>query len=731
MWACRSQPQQWLWGIGWGLGLGLLGGIGSPLPGLSQSAIPDTRPDASLGTLVNTQATTDLIHGGTRQGGNLFHSFSQFNVRPEGVAIFLTPVGVTNILTRVTGNQPSQILGGLQTRSVTGGATSANLFLINPQGILFGGNARLDLGGAFLGSTANALQLGPLGLFSATAPDQSRLLSVSPTALLFNSPNSINPGGTGLPGEIRITGTNRSGPNLEVMPGRSLLLVGGKIWLEQGQLSAPSGRVELAALAGAAAVPVQGEGWQLGLGHLTGNFEGLTDVTLTNNSLVNVVGLGGGNIVIQAKTLTVRENTQFITGTFGLGDAGNIEIRSQFLSMASGASIVSFTFDSGNAGAISIAANQIEFANASVVASVAPGATGRGGNIQIETQRLLLRNGSAIDASTFGPGAAGQVLIQSLQPLGQVSIIGGSVITSTGQFNGGQGGTIRLQTGQILVESGGQISTSTFGGGGVNAGTVTLQAQELRLNSGVIAARSANGQGGNLDLQISQLLTLERASRISATAGTATSGGGDGGNIRFQEGFIVAFPGELGGNTITANAFAGTGGNIQLTTQGLLGFQANTGNQITASSRLGLQGTVIINRPEADPSQGLEALPTTVADATGLIAPTCASASAGGNRFTVTGRGGLPASPQEALTTDALVVGLVPLAPLQSAAPATPPRPPSPPLSPSSPVPAARVLPPPATGWKLNEQGLVSLVAETETPAVLPASCQLAVEPNN
>jgi hypothetical protein len=83
---------------------------------------------------------------------------------------------------------------------------------------------------------------------------------------------------------------------------------------------------------------------------------------------------------------------------------------------------------------------------------------------------------------------------------------------------------------------------------------------------------------------------------------------------------------------------------------------------------------------------------------------------------------------QEALTTDALVVGLVPLAPLQSAAPATPPRSPSPPLSP---VPAARVLPPPATGWKLNEQGLVSLVAETETPAVLPASCQLAVEPNN
>jgi large exoprotein involved in heme utilization and adhesion len=484
--------------------------------------------------------------------------------------------------------------------------------------------------------------------------------------------------------------------------------------------------VELASLAGAGAVPVQGEGWQLGLGPLTGNLEGLADVTLTNNSLVNVLGLGGGDIIIQAKTLTVRDNTQLLAGTFGLGDAGNIEIRSQFLTMANGASISSFTLDSGNAGAIFIAANQIELANANVVASVAPDATGRGGNIQIDTQRLLLRNNSVIDTSTFGTGAAGQVLIQSLQPFGQVSVVGGSVITSTGQSNGGQGGTIRLQTGQIFVGSGGRISASTFGVGDVNAGTVTLQAQELRLSNGVIAARSANGQGGNLDLQIRQLLTLERASRISATAGTATSGGGDGGNIRFQDGFIVAFPGELGGNSITANAFAGTGGNIQLTTQGLLGFQANTGNQITASSQLGLQGTVIINRPEADPSQGLEALPTTVADVTGLIAPTCASASAGGNRFTVTGRGGLPASPQEALTTDALAVGLVPLTPLQSAAPATPPRP----SLPSSPVPEARVLPPPATGWKLNEQGLVSLVAETETPAVLPASCQLAVEPN-
>jgi hypothetical protein len=164
-------------------------------------------------------------------------------------------------------------------------------------------------------------------------------------------------------------------------------------------------------------------------------------------------------------------------------------------------------------------------------------------------------------------------------------------------------------------------------------------------------------------------IELANASVVASVAPDAT---GRGGNIRFQDGFIVAFPGELGGNTITANAFA----------------------------------------------------------VKGLIAPTCASASAGGNRFTVPGRGGLLASPQEALTTDALAVGLVPLAPLQSAAPAAPPRSPLQP-SPSSPVPTARVLPPPATGWKLNEQGLVSLVAETETPAVLPASCQLAVEPHN
>ncbi|MGI0483793.1 filamentous hemagglutinin N-terminal domain-containing protein [Pantanalinema rosaneae CENA516] len=123
----------------------------------------------------------DLINGGSRRGANLFHSFQEFNVGNLQRVYFANPVGVENILTRVTGNNPSNILGTL------GVLGAANLFLINPRGILFGANATLDLRGSFVASTASSIKLADGTEFSATEPAGVPLLTISvPIGLQFN-----------------------------------------------------------------------------------------------------------------------------------------------------------------------------------------------------------------------------------------------------------------------------------------------------------------------------------------------------------------------------------------------------------------------------------------------------------------------------------------------------------------------------------------------------------------
>ncbi len=138
-------------------------------------------PDATLGQensqiINNTQIKGlpgELITGGAIRGTNLFHSFSQFNVGELQRVYFENPAAINNILTRVTGNNPSEILGTL---GVDG---TANLFLINPNGVFFGENARLDIAGSFFVSTADSLLLENGREFSATNPDAPPLLTVN------------------------------------------------------------------------------------------------------------------------------------------------------------------------------------------------------------------------------------------------------------------------------------------------------------------------------------------------------------------------------------------------------------------------------------------------------------------------------------------------------------------------------------------------------------------------
>ncbi|AOY83893.1 filamentous hemagglutinin N-terminal domain-containing protein [Moorena producens JHB] len=151
--------------------------------GFSAPVVAELTPDGSLGNEASRVtpnvevkgALADLIEGGATRGDNLFHSFAEFNVGELQRVYFANPSGIQTILTRVTGSNLSNILGTL---GVDG---SANLFLLNPNGIVFGHKARLDVAGSFVASTANSLVFGDGQEFSATSPEAPPLLTINIT----------------------------------------------------------------------------------------------------------------------------------------------------------------------------------------------------------------------------------------------------------------------------------------------------------------------------------------------------------------------------------------------------------------------------------------------------------------------------------------------------------------------------------------------------------------------
>ncbi|MFW5667432.1 MAG: filamentous hemagglutinin N-terminal domain-containing protein, partial [Coleofasciculus sp.] len=193
--------------------------VGMFSTGGNEAVFAQVIPDDTLGAEssvvtpdVIREILSDRIDGGATRGANLFHSFLEFNIGEGRGVYFANPDGIENILSRVTGDNVSTILGRL------GVLGEANLFLLNPNGILFGENASLDIEGSFVATTASGIELGEDGVFSATQPRSSRLLSVSPGALFYNAVEAAG-------GKITNRGNLTTGRNL-TLDGENLDLQG-------------------------------------------------------------------------------------------------------------------------------------------------------------------------------------------------------------------------------------------------------------------------------------------------------------------------------------------------------------------------------------------------------------------------------------------------------------------------------------------------------------------------
>ncbi len=602
-------------------------------------------PDNTLGSensVVTPNVTirgisSDRIDGGAVRGDNLFHSFQEFNVDVRRGAYFSNPDSIVNILTRVTGDNVSNILGTL------GVLGNANLFLINPNGIVFGPHARLDVGGSFFASTADGILFENGIEFAARNPEAPPLLTINiPLGLNIRE----NPGTIVNQTLLQFVDSDGNIPTatssgLYVPAEETIALIGGEVRFAGGVIVSRGSHLELGGLSEPGIVELNpGGSLNFPLNVQRAN------VSLTNSAVARVDGNPGGHIAINARNLEISGGSQVLNGVRGVssllsigeeesldaepsqagdirinatesvtlidqntaignsvfekatGNAGNIDIQAYSLSLRDGAFISTSTLGNGNGGNLTVRTTDIELigAFAGLAALVEREATGNGGTLTINTQRLLLRNGGFISTGTSGNGNAGNLTIVAIDVELDGEIPSG-VLASVESGATGNGGTLTINTQRLLVRDGARISTATSGNG--NAGQLTVTATDVELDgeipSGVLASvePGATGNAGTLNINTQRLL-VQDGSQI----GTATFGQGDAGQLTVTANEIELIGTTEDGNNPSALAASvqagaiGDGGTLNINTQRLL---VRDGAQIlTATSGNGDAGQLTV-----------------------------------------------------------------------------------------------------------------------------------------
>jgi len=414
---------------------------------------------------------------------------------------------------------------------------------------------------------------------------------------------------------------------------------------------------------------------------LTGTFsDGVGGNLSVTADLVELVGTSADGQIL----------TFLSTSTGGSKPAGNLKIDTNRLIVRDGAVIYASTSGAGHGGNLTINASElVELSGSSVTGflsglSADTAGVGTGGNLMINTRRFVARNGGAASASTFGAGqgfSAGQGGSLTVNASESVELSGtGDNGFASGlyaqAFSDGNAGNLTIHTQDLIVRDRAKVTVAsgtaadarvpqpppldlrtrifTFDPDATGtAGHMTVTARSIFLdNQGKIIAQTDSTEGGNITLNVQDLLLMRHNSLISATAGTAQAGG-NGGNIMLNAQFIVAVPQE--NSDITANAFLGNGGRVQITAQGVYGSKfrpyLTPTSDITASSEFGVNGVVEINTPGIDPARGLSELPSQP----GTPKPV-EGCQPGGlratTRFIDAGRGGLSPSPTEPLSSN-------------------------------------------------------------------------------
>jgi filamentous hemagglutinin family protein len=472
---------------------------------------------------------------GSTRGANLFHSFQRFDIQSGQTATFTGPDQIRNVIGRVTGGQTSNIDGTLH--STVG---QADVYLINPSGIVMGPNARVDVPAALHLSTADELRFSDGSRYSASDPANSTLTLAAPESFGFLSPQ---------PASLTIAGSQ-----LELKPGKTATLTAGDVSISGTQerrvtLTAPGGEIRVEAVGTqrkeiAVATPSQ----QPGTGRLS-----MTRATLSTSSD------GEGRIVVRAGDLDMdaaRISSDVYRDSDRPGRTGRVQLELDgTLAMLSGSVISSDTYAGGDAGQVSIRAGTVQLDGrgseslTGITADAQPRSGGQAGAVTLELAgRLELLDGALIRAATWGTGDAGTVRIQAdsarLDGAGDNWLWTTGILTDTNQDASGRAGRVTLDlAGSLEILNGAVIWSNSFGPG--DAGSIDIRARSATLDgrdSSVIwttgisssADLGATGRTGRVLLEVSDGLEI----RNGAVIGNGAFPFGHTGSIELRAGHL-------------------------------------------------------------------------------------------------------------------------------------------------------------------------------------------------
>jgi len=644
---------------------------------------------------------------GTLKGQNLFHSFEYFNIKPCGSATFTGDNAIRNVISRVTGNESSEINGKLSSK-----IGKADFYFINPNGVVFGQGAQIDVPAAFRVSTASEIRFPDGGIFSAANPNASTLSVEQPEAYGFLGNQS---------GHIRLELAKLNRP-----VATSVELVGRNISVNGSELKVPSGSVRLEAVgAGDAQVPVG----------ISSEIPGHGAVTLTS-SAIDVSGEGGGKIDVRAGSLEMDGNAKISGDTHGSQSGASIDARLQGnLTMSGGSQISSsaFPYSKGNAGGVEVNARELtidgsgkyetgirseakEFSSGNaghvkvtvadqlsllgagrISSSTLAFSKGNAGGVEVNARELTIdgsgkyETGIRSEAKEFSSGNAGHVKVTVAD---QLSLLGaGRISSSTLAFSKGNAGGVEVNARELTIDgrrlpglpdiftgirsqarefsSGnagdvvidvvkqlslfeGRITSRAFGKG--DAGDVKICANELRLDRSIIDTEAENGNGGLINIDGGHLIYLKDSEIITSVLGTS----GNAGNIDLKSKILVMETGFIQANATAQDAL---GGNIQLDdvdalipsgSSLLIGgdkhLQRDRGrfgyNVIQAAAPRGKSGNIEVSDVQLDLSGSIASISTQPMDVSGLTQDFC-GLGAGSSLIESGLSGGLPPKPSE------------------------------------------------------------------------------------
>ncbi len=503
--------------------------------------------DGSMGTSgplagPDFNITSDL---GQVRGSNLFHSFGEFNIQTGESATFSGSNAIANILSRVTGVNQSFIDGTLAS-TIPG----ANLYLLNPNGVLFGANARLNVQGSFHVSTADYLRFGDGAEFHADLSKGSNLTVAPVAAFGFLGDN---------PAAVTI---NQS--SLEVPEDETLSVIGGDIEVSGAFLGAESGRINIASVAspGEVVPNVPGEASDLQVD----SFSSLGNIDLSQGAYLDAGGDGGGTVIIRGGCF-MMDNSYVYASTKGpavgslVGEPGagiDIQVDNDVV-LDNGSEIGTNVFQDVapgiGSGGIRVKANSLEVANFSALQSIVfwQSTGGKGGDIDVNTNSVLVRDQGSIHISTGGAGDSGDLNVKTKN----LEVRDGGEIFTTAFAGIGHAGDINLDTDSILLSDdkpGGwttMITTQTWGGTG-NAGNVNISSGSLQIlgrdyaGKGISTITWGDGQGGDVNLEIDGDITISGSiGNVNTGISANTWGSGDSGLLNISANNLKATTGSI------------------------------------------------------------------------------------------------------------------------------------------------------------------------------------------